>query len=127
MNKKHISMVVTLSLGILCSFLWSKIFIPKNATPQTINDGLTTYYILYATIVTIPIAIFSSASPWALSSMLILGFYFSGHVFIPYFGQLGPFDLIFIFIFTIPSIIMAFITRGAKTHWSQLQEKKRVL
>jgi hypothetical protein len=64
--------------------------------------------------VTIPISIFTSASPWVVSWMLILGFYFAGLVVIPYFGQFGPFDLIFIFIFTIPSIIAAFIIREVK-------------
>jgi hypothetical protein len=114
MNKKHIPMIVAFFLGIFCSFIWGKVLISKNATPENINYGLTTFYIIYAAIVTIPISFFSSASPWALSWMLILGHYFSGLVFIPYFGQLGPFDIVFIFIFTVPSIIVAFLIKEAK-------------
>lgn len=108
-------MVAALFLGIFCSFLWGKVLILKNTTPENINNGLTTFYIIYTTIVTIPISIFSSASPWAVGWLLILGFYFSGLAVIPYFGQFGPFDLIFIFIFTIPSIIAAFIIRTVRT------------
>lgn len=108
-------MGVALLLGVLCSFLWGKILIPKNATPQTINDGLTIYYIIYMAIVAIPISIFGSSSPWASSCMLVLGSYVAGLLFIPYFGQFGPFDMIFLFIFTIPGIIVAFITKAMKT------------
>ena len=108
-------MVVALLLGVFCSFLWGKVLIPKQATPQTINDGLTIYYIIYMAIVAIPISILGSASPWAFSCMLVLGSYFAGLLFIPYFGQFGPFDMIFLFIFTIPGIMVALITRTVKT------------
>ena len=87
MNKKYIPMFVALFLGVFCSFIWAKVLISKNATPQNINDNLTTFYIIYTTIVTIPISIFSSASPWAIGWLLVFGFYFSGIVVIPYFGQ----------------------------------------
>lgn len=114
MNKKYTPMLVALFLGVLCSFIWAKVLISKNATPQNINDNLTTFYIIYTTIVTIPLSVFSYASPWAIGCLLVLGFYFTGIVVIPYFGQLGPFDIIFMFIFTVPSIITALIIKAAK-------------
>lgn len=116
MNKRNVvAMVIAFILGILCSILWRTVFISKNATPQTINDGLITYYIIYTTIVSLPISIYSSTNPWAFSWMLILGTYIAGSLFIPYFGQFGPFDMIFLFIYTIPGIMVAFIVRTVKT------------
>lgn len=114
-NNKTLTMGVAFLLGVFCSFLWGKILIPKHATPQTINDNLTIYYIIYMAIAAIPISIFGSASPWTFGCMLVLGSYIAGLLFIPYFGQFGPFDMLFLFIFTIPAIIVALITRGIKT------------
>jgi len=117
------TLVIASLLGVLCSVLWRIIFISKTAKPETINDGLTTYYIIYTALTTIPLSIFSSSNPWAIGSLLILGFYFSGLVLIPYFGQFGPFDLIPLFIFTMPSIIVAMIIKRLKTGMKTNQPK----
>jgi len=114
-NRNRSTLVVALFLGVVCSILWRIAFASKSANPETINDGLTTYYIIYTTTTTIPISIFTSSNPWAVGWLLILGFYFSGLMILPYYGQLGPLDLIPLFLFTLPSIIVAFIIKRLKT------------
>ena len=96
--RKSSQLIVIILAGILGSYLYS----------VQRENSWEAFYIVYSTIAGLIITWIGSISPWKWIPLLLVANYLSGYAFITNWGQFGPFDLIFMAIYSIPCLIASY-------------------
>ncbi len=94
--KNTSQLILAILAGVLGSYLYS----------VQRSHSVEVFYILYSTIAGIIISSFGAVAPWKWIPALSVAFYFSGYAFNQNWGQLGPFDLILLAIYSIPCLVV---------------------
>jgi hypothetical protein len=90
--------IVVILAGILGSYLYS---VQREYSADA-------FYIGYSTIAGLIITLVGTIAPWKWIPVLFVAYYLSGYAFNQNWGQLGPFDLIFMAIYSIPCLIASY-------------------
>ena len=91
-------LIVVILTGILGSYLYS---VQREYSADA-------FYIGYSIIVGLIITLVGTIAPWKWIPALFVAYYLSGYAFNQNWGQLGPFDLIFMAIYSIPCLIASY-------------------
>jgi phosphatidylserine synthase len=102
-NKSQI--IVAILAGLAGSFFWGQIM---THTVKSIDMSLEVFYCLYSSIAALIITWIGTVAPWKWISALIVANYLSGYAFIQFWGQFGPFDLIFMAVYSIPCLLVSY-------------------
>lgn len=102
-------------IGVFGSFLWGQISSTQSPSPESTYIEWHIFYMLYSSVAAFINALFKVQSPWKWSMSLMLANYVSGYFFVRFWGQLGPFDLIFMFVYTIPCIVISHMSSSSRT------------
>jgi len=96
--RKTSELIVVVLAGILGSFMYSV---------QRVHSA-EGFYILYSTITGVIVSLAGTIAPWKWIPVLFVAYYFSGYAFNQNWGQFGPFDLMFMAIYSIPCLIASY-------------------
>ena len=91
-------LILAILAGILGSYLYS-------VQREHSAEG---FYVIYSTIAGLIITWTGTISPWKWIPVLFVAYYLSGYTFNQNWGQFGPFDLIFMAIYSIPCLIASY-------------------
>jgi len=91
--------------GIIGSYLWGQI------KAQKIQSSITSFelfYFLYSAMAALIVSWIGANAPWRWILVLIISSYLSGYAFMQFWGQFGPFDLIFMAAYASPSFFISY-------------------
>jgi len=91
--------------GIIGSYLWGQLKAQKIESPVS---SFELFYVLFSTMAALIVSWIGTNAPWRWIFVLILSSYLSGFAFIQFWGQLGPFDLIFMAAYAAPCFLISY-------------------
>lgn len=111
-NPRNKAQIVIAALVVIAgSYTWGQI------TAHKIQTSITSwelFYFLLSSIAALTISWIEANDPWRWILALIVANYLSGYAFIQHWGQLGPFDLIFMAVYSIPCLLIALVVNYMK-------------
>jgi hypothetical protein len=114
-TRNKVQIVIAVLTGIVGSYLWGQLDTQKIKTSIT---SWEVFYFIFSSASALIISWIGTNAPWRWIFALIIANYLSGYAFIKFWGQLGPFDLIFMAVYSIPCLLIAYaISYLKKLFW----------